>query len=155
MSRFRKTEAREVPSLNTASLPDLIFTLLFFFMIVTNLREVDLKVQYKVPDATELQKLENKSLVTYIYVGKPEKQYQEEVGTNVCIQINDVLVSLADIPVYLEMERARLRPDDKDKMVVSLKIDKDVKMGLVRDIKEMLRESSVLTVHYVAIKSEN
>ena len=71
MGKFNKTGKREMPALNTSSLPDLIFTLLFFFMIVTTMREVTLKVEFKVPQATELEKLEKKSLVTFIYVGKP------------------------------------------------------------------------------------
>ena len=44
MGKFNKTGKKEMPALNTSSLPDLIFTLLFFFMIVTTMREVTLKV---------------------------------------------------------------------------------------------------------------
>ena len=58
MGKFNKTGKRGMPELNTSSLPDLIFTMLFFFMIVTTMREVTLKVQFKVPQATELEKLE-------------------------------------------------------------------------------------------------
>ena len=64
MGKFNKTGKRGMPELNTSSLPDLIFTMLFFFMIVTTMREVTLKVQFRVPQATELEKLEKKSLVS-------------------------------------------------------------------------------------------
>ncbi len=69
--RFNRTGRREMPTLNTSSLPDLIFTLLFFFMIVTTMRESRLKVEFTVPQAAELERLERKSLVTYLYVGVP------------------------------------------------------------------------------------
>jgi biopolymer transport protein ExbD len=77
MGKFNKTGKRGMPELNTSSLPDLIFTMLFFFMIVTTMREVTLKVQFKVPQATELEKLEKKSLVSFIYIGKPMPEFQK------------------------------------------------------------------------------
>ena len=80
MGKFNKTGKKEMPALNTSSLPDLIFTLLFFFMIVTTMREVTLKVEFKVPQATELEKLEKKSLVTFIYVGKPTAEFRKKLG---------------------------------------------------------------------------
>ena len=67
MGKFNKTGKREMPALNTSSLPDLIFTLLFFFMIVTTMR-VTLKVQFTLPQGTELEKLEKKSLVVHIHL---------------------------------------------------------------------------------------
>ena len=69
MSLFRR-QRREVPMLNTAALPDLIFTVLFFFITVTHMREVTLKVKYRVPEGTELTSLVKKSAVTYIYIGR-------------------------------------------------------------------------------------
>ena len=90
MGKFSKTGKREMPELNTSSLPDLIFTMLFFFMIVTTMREVTLKVQFKVPAGTELEKLEKKSLVSFIYVGKPMPEFQKKMGTSDRIQLNDL-----------------------------------------------------------------
>ena len=69
MGKFNRSGGREMPELNTSSLPDLVFAFLFFIMMVTTMREVTLKVQFRAPQATELQKLEKKSLVTFIYVG--------------------------------------------------------------------------------------
>ena len=86
MGKFNKTGKREMPALNTSSLPDLIFTLLFFFMIVTTMREVTLKVQFTLPVGTELEKLEKKSLVTFIYVGEPTQEYRAKMGTESRIQ---------------------------------------------------------------------
>ena len=81
MGKFNKSGKREMPELNTSSLPDLIFSILFFFMIVTSMREVTLKVEFNVPAGTELQKLEKKSLVSYIYIGPPTKEYRSKLGT--------------------------------------------------------------------------
>ena len=89
MGKFNKSGKREMPELNTSSLPDLIFTMLFFFMIVTSMREVTLKVQFKVPAATELEKLEKKSLVSFIYIGKPLPEYQKKMGTTDRSQLNE------------------------------------------------------------------
>ena len=77
MSMFRRRRRQDVPALNTASLPDLIFTVLFFFMIVTHMRQVTLKVQYQVPAGTELTKLTKKSAVTYIYIGNRGERREE------------------------------------------------------------------------------
>ena len=74
MGKFSKAGGREMPELNTSSLPDLVFAFLFFIMMVTSMREVTLKVVFQAPQATELQKLEKKSLVTFIYVGKPTQE---------------------------------------------------------------------------------
>ena len=101
MGKFNKTGKREMPALNTSSLPDLIFTLLFFFMIVTTMREVTLKVEFKVPQATELEKLEKKSLVTFIYVGKPTAEFRKKLGNESRIQLNDSYAEVAEIQDYI------------------------------------------------------
>lgn len=139
-----------MPSLNTSSLPDLIFTLLFFFMIVTTMREVKLKVEFTVPQATELERLEKKSLVTFIYVGRPASSYREEMGDGSCIQLNDAFADTADIRGYIEAERARMAETDRPHLQVSLKVDENTPMGLVTDIKEKLQEAHALRVSYSA-----
>ena len=136
MGKFNKTGKREMPALNTSSLPDLIFTLLFFFMIVTTMREVTLKVEFKVPQATELEKLEKKSLVTFIYVGKPTAEFRKKLGN--------------EIQDYIIGERASMKEEDQPQMTVSLKVDQDTKMGIVTDIKEALRKAYALKLNYSA-----
>ena len=58
-----------MPPISTASLPDVIFMILFFFMVSTTMRDQELLVRYKLPEATEVQKLEKKSLVSFIHIG--------------------------------------------------------------------------------------
>lgn len=154
MAKFGKTGKREMPQLNTSSLPDLIFTMLFFFMIVTTMREVTLKVEFKVPVATELEKLEKKSLVTFIYVGKPLLDFRKAMGTESRIQLNDAFAEVSEIQDYIYQERATMTEEDAQQMTVSLKVDQDTKMGIVTDIKQALRQSYALKINYSATKRQ-
>lgn len=152
MGKFNKSGGREMPELNTSSLPDLIFTLLFFFMITTSMREVQLKVMFSPPQATELEKLEKKSLVTYIYVGRPTEQYRKMLGSESRIQLNDKFAEVSEIQDYIAQERASMREEDQGFMTVSLKVDKSTKMGIVTDIKQALREAQALKINYSAVQ---
>ncbi|MEG0038055.1 MAG: biopolymer transporter ExbD [Bacteroides sp.] len=150
MGKFNKTGKREMPALNTSSLPDLIFTLLFFFMIVTTMREVSLKVEFKVPQGTELEKLEKKSLVTFIYVGKPTQEFRKKMGSESRIQLNDSYAEVSDVQDHIIAERSSMKEADQAMMTVSLKIDEETKMGIVTDIKNALRQAYALKINYSA-----
>ncbi|MBP1612625.1 MAG: putative rane protein [Bacteroidetes bacterium] len=150
MGKFNKTGKRGMPALNTSSLPDLIFTLLFFFMIVTTMREVTLKVEFKVPTGTELEKLEKKSLVTFIYVGKPTEEFRRKLGSESRIQLNDSYAEISQIQDYITQERSSMKEQDQPFMTVSLKIDQETKMGIVTDIKQALRQAYALKINYSA-----
>lgn len=139
-----------MPALNTSSLPDLIFTLLFFFMIVTTMREVTLKVEFKVPTGTELEKLEKKSLVTFIYVGRPNEEFRKKMGSESRIQLNDQFAEVAEIQDFITQERLSMKEEDQPFMTVSLKIDQETKMGIVTDIKQALRQAYALKINYSA-----
>jgi biopolymer transport protein ExbD len=154
MGKFNKTGGRKMPRLNTSSLPDLIFSLLFFFMMVTTMREVTLKVQFKAPQGTELEKLEKKSLVTFIYVGVPTQEFQKQLGTESRIQLNDSFAEVSEIQDYIIGERASMKEEDQPQMTVSLKVDRDTKMGIVTDIKEALRRAYALKIDYSAAKKQ-
>ena len=152
MGKFNKTGGRKMPQMNTSSLPDLIFTLLFFFMMVTTMREVTLKVEFRAPQATELEKLEKKSLVTFIYVGKPTLEFRKQLGDETRIQLNDAFAEVAEIQDYVIGERASMKEEDQPQMTVSLKVDRETKMGIVTDIKEALRRAYALKINYSAAK---
>ena len=139
-----------MPTLNTSSLPDLIFTLLFFFMIVTTMREVSLKVEFKIPQGTELEKLEKKSLVTFSYVGKQTAEFRKKLGSESRIQLNDAYAEVDEIQAYVTNERSSMKEEDQPFMTVSLKIDQDTKMGIVTDIKQALRQAYALKINYSA-----
>ena len=134
---FKRRSSNEVPGLNTASLPDLIFTVLFFFMIVTNIRKADLRVEFVMPDGTEIQKLEHRSTTLYLFVGKDGR-----------IQLNDKLIEMDEIEGYVSEFISRISPEDLPKLEVSLKADKGVPTGTITDIKQELRKAGAIKVHF-------
>lgn len=150
MTLIRRTK-RDVPALTTATLPDLIFVVLFFFMAVTHMREVTLKVRYRVPEGTELTKLTKKSAVTYIYIGKPIGNVQGGKG-NTRIQVNDKFADLPMVVDYVTEERDRMSPEDLQMMSVSVKADRDTEMGIISDVKHALTQANVVRVNYSALK---
>ncbi len=135
-----------VPQLNTASLPDLIFTVLFFFMVVTHMRTVTLKVKYQVPQGKELTRLTKKTAVSYIYIGQPQNANSGEV----CIQLNDKIATPADIEDYVIAERGRMQAEDRTRQTVSLKADRNVPMGTITEVKKALRRVGVQRISYSA-----
>ncbi len=153
-TRFGRERRRGVPTLNTASLPDLIFTLLFFFMIVTTMRETPLKVEVEVPEATRVERLEKKSAVVSIYVGRVSAPDAPSVAGGFCIQLGDRLATVDDIPAFIEEERERLAPENRGSLRVSLKVDGDAPVGLVADVKEALRKAGALQVSYSVTEQE-
>ena len=153
MAKFNRKGKGGTPAISTASLPDIVFMLLFFFMVSTTMREVDLKISVKLPQATEIKKLEKKSLVSYIYVGAPIKAYQEKFGTEPRLQLNDELSQVADIIPYISAEREKMDEVDIPFMTTSIKADMEVKMGIIRDIKQELRRASALKINYSARKA--
>lgn len=152
MGKFTKKRGKSTPAVSTASLPDIVFMLLFFFMVVTVLRDASLKVDVNVPSATELTKLEKKSLVNYIYIGKPTLQYQPVYGTKPQMQLGDKFASLSDIPLFLEKHKSTLPENQRPGINSSLRVDGDVTMGIVTDVKQELRKSNQLKVNYSAKK---
>ena len=152
MSKFKKAGTKGLPSINTASLPDIVFMLLFFFMVTTVMRETNLKVSVLIPEATEVKKLEKKSLVSFIYIGKPLKNLQKTFGSEPRIQLNDAFATLGDIRDFITSEREQMNENDQKQMTVSLKIDQNTRMGIVTDVKLELRKASALKINYSSRK---
>lgn len=141
-----------MPAINTASLPDIIFMLLFFFMSVTSMKEVTYKVRITPPEATELVKLEKKSLVRYIYVGTPTEEYRKAFGSETRIQLDDAFADVAQLEDYVVRERSAMSEDEQNLMTISIKADKDTKMGIIADIKQALRRAYALKISYAAVQ---
>ena len=152
MAQIRKGGKKEVPGVNTSSLPDIVFMLLFFFMATTTMKEVTYKVQLTVPEATELQKLEKKSLTRYIYVGTPMKEYQKMYGKESRVQLDDAFAEVSEIEMFIENERNAMKESDQGLLTVSIKADKETKMGIITDIKQALRRAQALKINYAATK---
>ena len=145
MSKFKKNAEKSAPGISTASLPDIVFMLLFFFMVTTVMRDADLKVKIDKPQASEVDKLTNKALVDYIFVGPPN---DGRYGTAPRIQLNDAFAKVSDIEFFIEENRKRRDEQEVPLITTSMKVDKETKMGIVTDIKQELREVQALKLNY-------
>lgn len=155
MSRFNKDGGREMPEMNTSSLPDLIFTVLFFFMMVTTMREVTLKVKFDKPAGTQLEKLARKSCTSFIYIGQPTDALRAQVGSGTRIQLNDKFADANEVYDYVITERNELAEVDKPFFTVSLKADTNTPMGIMTDVKQVLRKAYALKIVYSANKQQD
>jgi biopolymer transport protein ExbD len=153
MSKFKKKTKAET-NIPTSALPDIIFMLLFFFMVTTVLREQTILVEQKIPQATQLQKIQKKTLISYLYVGKPKNP--SLYGSEPRIQANDVLINTTDIVLWVNQQKDNLSEAERDQIWISLKADRDVKMGPISDIQFELREADARKLMYASVgKVEN
>ena len=145
MSKFKKKSntSQEIP---TSALPDIIFMLLFFFMVTTVLRETTINVKQHVPEATELRKLQRKSLVSYLYIGEPKNTVL--YGDEPKIQANDVFIEPKDVVLWVSKEKDKLTVAERDQITIALKADEDVKLGLISDVQLQLREANARKLMY-------
>lgn len=145
--KFSKDKGKKnTPGINVASLPDIIFILLFFFMVVTVFREIEPLVQTRLPEATEEERLEKRSLVATIYIGPPVRQ--DVFGTAPRIQLDDSFASIDDISGFVEAERNKRHEAERDRIIWSLDVDVETTMGIVTDVKQELREEHALRLNY-------
>ncbi|MBA2629344.1 MAG: biopolymer transporter ExbD [Rickettsiaceae bacterium] len=148
MSKFKKKSGGGTPGISTASLPDIVFMLLFFFMVVTVMRQNTLMIENVLPTADQLEKLDKKDLVMYIYAGKPSPRYQQQFGTEARIQLNDKFADVKDIQPFILAERASKREELIPFLTTALKVDGETNMGLITDIKQELRLVDALKINY-------
>lgn len=152
MSMFKKDGQKDVPAISSSSLSDIVFMLLFFFMVTTQLRETENKVMFNIPQASEVTKLVRKDLNSYINIGTPIKSLQSQYGTEARIQLNDSFRTTAEIRDFVAAERDSKSEADRQFMTISIRADQDVRMGIVTDVKQELRRCSALRIMYSARK---
>ncbi|MEJ2114044.1 MAG: biopolymer transporter ExbD [Flavobacteriaceae bacterium] len=148
MGKFNKKKSGDLPAISTASLPDIVFMLLFFFMVATVMRQNTLNIENRLPAADQIEKLDKKDLVMYIYAGKPSARFQSKFGTEARIQLNDKFADVSDIAAFINAERAAKREELIPFLTTALKVDSDTNMGLVSDIKQELRKVNALKINY-------
>ena len=148
MPIFKRSGKKEMPELGTSS--DIVFMFLFFFMVTTQMRSSEVKVRVKLPEATEIAKLERKDLASYIMIGSPTRDKQAQYGTDARIQLNDSFKTTNDIRDFIAAERDAMSEADRQLMQVSLKADEDARMGIITDVKQELRRCSALKIMYAA-----
>jgi len=154
MSKFKKKKSGGTPGISTASLPDIVFMLLFFFMTATTMKDSDLKIDNILPKANQTAKLHKKQYIMYIYAGKPSERYRSTLGGTDRIQMGDKITQVSEIRNFIITERATRNSEDEKYLTASLKIDKNVKMGLVQDIKQELRKAEQLKVNYTTSQGD-
>ena len=153
MSKFGGSNKKEVPAVTSSSLSDIVFMLLFFFMVMTQLRETENKVIVKLPEASEVVKLERKDLASYINIGTPTRTYQAQFGTDARIQLNDSFKTIDDIRDFIAAERESMSEGDRNFMQTVIRADEDVRMGIITDVKQELRRCSALKIMYASRKN--
>ncbi len=147
MSKFRKKK-KGMPAVNTASLPDIVFMLLFFFMVTTTMRETNLVIDNpRLPAATEIKKLEDKSLVSTIYVGR-SKDVNRDGTTYNKIQLNDKISTADRVPDFILSKREKIAEILQPLMTTSIKADKESNVGTIIDIRLKLRDVNALKINY-------
>ncbi len=148
MSKFKKKKGGDLPAISTASLPDIVFMLLFFFMVATVMRDSTLMVSNTLPAADQVQKLDKKDRIMYIYAGKPSSRYEDKYGEAARIQLNDKFATVEEVGAFILAERASKRQELQNVLTTALKVDGETKMGLVSDIKQELRKVNALKINY-------
>jgi len=154
MSKFKKKKSGDLPAISTASLPDIVFMLLFFFMVATVMRENTLLIKNNLPYADQVEKLDKKDLIMYIYAGQPAERFQGQYGKESRIQLNDKFADVKDIAAFIAAERASKREELVPFLTTALKVDKDANMGLVGDIKQELRKVNALKINYTTKRGD-
>lgn len=144
-----KRRRRAVPELNTASLPDLIFSVLFFFIIVTHMRQDEVKVKYTVPQGQELQKLARRQGVVHVYIGKPINGGGTAGQGDCRIQVGNKVVGISELVDYLSQVRSAMSPDEAQLMTVAVSADRDADMHTVMEVKKALRQANTLRVMFI------
>ena len=154
MAKFNNKKEGDVPAVSTASLPDIVFMLLFFFMTVTTMKDSTLMVENTLPNASETKKLEKKDRVIYIFVGAPTSQYQKVFGSEPKIQLNDKFADVSEVGDFILQERAKKPQELQNVLTTALKVDKEANMGLISDIKQELRKVNALKVNYTTFEGD-
>ncbi|MFT4684017.1 MAG: biopolymer transport protein ExbD [Urechidicola sp.] len=147
MSKFKKNK-KGLPPINTASLPDIVFMLLFFFMVATTMRETSVLVKNDLPNATEIKKLSEKRLTSTIYVGPPISSPKGVTDAGDLIQLNDKIASVKDVRNFIYMARDGVPSEEQSAMTTLIKSDINSTVGTISDIKKELREINALKVTY-------
>ncbi len=149
MSKFmKKTEVKQ--DIPTSSMPDVVFMLLFFFMVTTELRKTSIEVRQQIPKATQLRKLMRKGLVANLYIGEPTKVAQ--FGKEPKIQADDVFIDTKDIIRWVNEQKSKLDEIERDQLTVALKVDKDAKRGVISDVETELRKANARKLLYSALE---
>ena len=148
MKSFKTKHSNREAAISTAALPDIIFMLLFFFMVTTVLRKSDDNLKYKIPTAEQLKQIEQKSLITQITIGTPK--LEAKFGSEPRIEAEGQFISIDDIVPFIMKEKDELPTYSRDQIIVLLKADEDVPMGIISDVKQELKKANARQIVFAA-----
>ncbi|HNP06607.1 MAG TPA: biopolymer transporter ExbD [Cyclobacteriaceae bacterium] len=153
MSKFgKKTKVKQ--DIPTSSMPDVVFMLLFFFMVTTELRKTAVDVMQRIPQATQLRKLQRKSLVTNLYIGEPKKS--DQFGSEPKIQADDAFIEPGDIILWVNRKKDELPENEREQLTIAMKVDSEAKRGIIADVETELRKANARKILYSTLqKAEN
>jgi len=123
-------------------------------MVVTKMRDTELMVTTNTPQASELTKLEKKTLVNFVFIGRPTPKYKDKAGTKPRIQLGDKFANPDEIPLFLEKFKTTVPESQRQAIITSMKVDSEVTMGIVGDVKTSLRKAGQLKINYSAKSRE-
>ncbi|MEQ8425647.1 MAG: biopolymer transporter ExbD [Cyclobacteriaceae bacterium] len=152
MSKFRK-KTKVKQDIPTSSMPDVVFMLLFFFMVTTELRKTAVDVMQRIPQATQLRKLQRKSLVTNLYIGEPKKS--EQFGEEPKIQAEDVFIEANDIILWVNQQKDKLPENEREQLTVAMKVDSEAKRGIIADVETQLRKANARKILYSTLQKSD
>jgi len=152
MGKF-KGKVKLNQSIPTSSMPDVVFMLLFFFMVTTELRKTSLLVQQHIPNASQLRKLQRKSLVANLYIGEPRST--EQFGNEAKVQADDVFIESKDIILWVSRQKDMLAEAEREQLTVSLKVDGEAKRGIIADVETELRKANARKILYAALEKSD
>lgn len=130
-----------------ASMPDLIFTVLFFFMIVTHMRNETVKVKLEVPQGTELTKQSSRPSIINIYIGKAS-------DGQIRIQAADKLCDISQATAMVLEHKKALAEEEQESMTVNLRADRTIPMGIINELKYNLCKAGILSIRYSATEEK-
>lgn len=147
MAKFGKKEKRGTPGISTASLPDIVFMLLFFFMVTTVVRENPAKVQYTLPTTKFYEEIEDRSKIAYVYVGTLDGTDDKK---KVRYEINGFpYAKLTKLVEGIKLKQSQYA--NPDEITFALKIDEtNIDVGEVNKLKRVLQEAGVKLILYTS-----
>lgn len=149
MSKFgKKTKVKQ--DIPTSSMPDVVFMLLFFFMVTTELRKTAVDVMQRIPQATQLRKLQRKSLVTNLYIGEPKKS--DQFGSEPKIQADDAFIEPGDIILWVNRKKDELPENEREQLTIAMKVDSEAKRGIIADVETELRKANARKILYSTLQ---
>jgi biopolymer transport protein ExbD len=151
MQGFKK-KTKTSQDIPTAALPDIIFILLFFFMVATKERPKEPQIKLRAPKLTQLEKT-GKEPDEYLvfFIGKPKNA---AFGKEPKIFIDDAMISVNEISSIIMARRIALK-ERANLLKARIKSDRGVKLGVIIDIKQELRKEGVFRVEYEGIEASS